>query len=211
MRYSTRAVLGMLLATVLVTTGVAEESTSPWWHFGTDQSAPDAEPSMTAAPTLTPSQTLAPPLTGSTVAAPAAEDKRWLKWPSLPTTSLSKLKWSETTVTEVSPSELIQPKPRRDNFGKPSHVARPRNAWAQPPAETTAATPGPSAWSKVTEGTRSAWHKTVEFVTPGEAPDTSVANNQPRDSWWRRMWSSNEETEGPQTVTEWMAQDRLDP
>jgi len=206
MRYTTLAILGMLLATVMVTAGVAEEATSPWWHFGMGNSATEAEPSMTAAPTLTPSQTLAPPSMGTTTAAMPAteEDKRWLKWPSLP-------KWSETTVTEVSPSELRQPKPRRDNFGKPTHVARRRNAWAQPPAETTAATPGPSTWNKVTEGTRSAWHNTVEFVTPGEAAGTSVASNEPRDSWWRRMWSSDEKAEGPQTVTEWMAQDRLDP
>jgi hypothetical protein len=105
----------------------------------------------------------------------------------------------------------MQRKPRRDNFGKPSHVSRRRNSWAQPPAETTAATPGPSTWNKVTESTRSAWHKTVEFVTPGDAADASVASNEPRDSWWHRMWSSNEQPQGPQTVTEWMAQDRLDP
>jgi len=212
MRYSTRAILGMLLATIMVSTGVAEEvSSTPWWHFGMGQSAPDAQPSMTAAPTLSPSQSLAPPIigstpTGSTPTAPVTEDKRWIKWPTMP-----KLKWTETTVTEVSPSDLSQPKPRRDPFGKPSLRPRPRNAWAQPPAGATAATPGPSAWDKVTESTRSAWHKTVAFVTPGDAAGTSVANNQPRDSWWHCMWSSNEEAEGPQTVTEWMAQDRLDP
>jgi hypothetical protein len=208
MRYSTRAMLGMLLATIVATTGVAEEPASPWWHFGMGKSAPETEPSMTAAPTLTPSQTILPPTMGTTVgptaATPEADDKRWLKWPTLP-------KWSETTVTEVSSSELSQPKPRRDHFGKPAHRARSRNAWAQPPATATAAAPGPSTWSKVSESTRNAWHKTVDFVTPGEPADTSVANNQPRDSWWHRMWSSNEEAEGPQTVTEWMAQDRLDP
>ncbi len=207
MRYSMRAMLGMLLATVMVTTGVAEETTSPWWHFGTDKSAPEEQPSMTAAPTLAPSQTLSSPSIGSASSVPAAEDKRWLKWPSMP-----KMKWSETTVTEVSPSDLTKPLPRRDHFGKPSNRSRTRNAWAQPPAQATAATPKPSAWSRVTESTRSAWHKTVDFVTPGEAAaGTSVANNQPRDSWWHRMWSSNEEPQGPQTVTEWMAQDRLDP
>ena len=98
MRYTTRPMLGVLLAMVLGTAGFAEETKAPWWHFGMGKSAPATPASMTAAPTLTPSQTLTPPATSSTAAAPVAEDKTWLKWPSLP-----KMKWSETTVTEVSP------------------------------------------------------------------------------------------------------------
>ena len=211
MRYTTRAMFGMLLATVMGTACIAEEAKAPWWHFGIGKTAPAAPPSMTAAPTLTPSQTLTPPSTSSAAAAPAVEDKSWLKWPSLPKPSMPKTKWSETTVTEVSPSVAQQPQPRRDHFGKPTRRTKPRNTWAQPPAEAPAAAPGSGTWSKVSDGTRKAWHRTVELVTPGKPTETSVANNEPHDSWWHRMWSSNEKQEGPQTVTEWMAQDRLDP
>ncbi|MEX2092121.1 MAG: hypothetical protein WD971_05560, partial [Pirellulales bacterium] len=86
------------------------------------------------------------------------------------------------------------------------------NTWAQQPASTTTEAPSSSPWHSVSEGTRTAWHKTVDFVTPGDGSDTPVVRSEPQESWWQRMWGSEEEkNEGPQTVTEWMAQDRLDP
>lgn len=62
----------------------------------------------------------------------------------------------------------------------------------------------------MSESTRKAWHKTVDWVTPGDGTEAQVVS-EPRESWWARMWGSKEKQEGPQTVTEWMAQDRLDP
>ena len=39
MRYTTRPVLGVLLAVVVGTNGFGEETKAPWWHFGRDKDA----------------------------------------------------------------------------------------------------------------------------------------------------------------------------
>jgi hypothetical protein len=59
--------------------------------------------------------------------------------------------------------------------------------------------------------TRHAWDKTINFVTPGDSAETAPVASERKSSWWHSMWGSEEKQEGPQTVTEWMAQDRIDP
>ncbi len=92
----------------------------------------------------------------------------------------------------------------------------PNNTWyAEPPKP-----PAPSPWEsvkggvrRVGEGTRAAWDRTVDLLTPGESKTrTNIARNQPKPPLWKRMMGIEEQKpQGPRTVTEWMAQDRLDP
>ncbi len=206
MRYGTHPVLGLLLAAVLANNGLAEETKAHWWHFGQDKDAPSATASVTPAPTLTPSPEVTP-----------IDDESWLHWPSMP-----RLSWFEadpadaTIVTDPTSTSTpvateTQRRKRSTRYGTSMHTARPRNTWAQPAGNTTAAEEGPSPWKAMSESTRSAWHKTVDFVTPGDGQDAPVIAAEPRPSWWHRMWHGEEVDESPQTVTEWMAQDRLDP
>ena len=207
MRYTTRPVLGALLAVVLGSYSFAEETKAPWWHFGMSKDAPRASESVTPAPTVTPA---------SPVVTPVEEESRFT-WPSL-----SKMNWfgsaskNKTPATDpfstrapvASESQSRQP---GTNFGKPILRIRPRNTWAQQPASTTSAAPSASPWQAVTEGTRTAWRKTVDFVTPDESSEAPVVADDQQPSWWQRMWDPEEKNEGSQTVTEFMAQDRLDP
>jgi hypothetical protein len=206
MRYGTRPLLGILLAAVLGTNGLAEETKARWWHFGRDQDAPSAQSAVAPAPTMTPAPGVTP-----------VEDESWLSWPSMP-----KLSWfeadpadravvNEPMSTDTSVAAESRTRRSRTNYGKPMHTPRPRNTWAQPAADTTMADSGASPWKSMTESTRTAWHKTVDFVTPGDGHDEPVVADDTQPSWWHRMWGAEEKQEGPQTVTEWMAQDRLDP
>jgi hypothetical protein len=207
MRYTTRAVLGALLAVVMGSNGFAEEAKAPWWRFGMSQDTPSAPDGVTPAPTLSPA---------SPVATPVEEESQF-RWPSL-----SKMNWfgsaSENKTPATDPFSTSAPvaaetQPRQPStyFGKPILRTRPRNTWAQQPASTSSAAPSASPWQAVTEGTRTAWHKTVDFVTPGKRSEAPVGAGDTHPSWWQRMWGPKEKNEGPQTVTEWMAQDRLDP
>jgi hypothetical protein len=67
---------------------------------------------------------------------------------------------------------------------------------------------------RVADGTRAAWHKTVDVLTPGEstAASSDLARSDAQLPFWKRMFAADEpEPQGPRTVAEWMAQDRLDP
>jgi hypothetical protein len=66
---------------------------------------------------------------------------------------------------------------------------------------------------RVADSTRSAWHKTVDVLTPGmPAPENSnLARSEPRPSLWKRMFGAEEpEPQGPRTVNEMLSQERLD-
>ena len=161
MRHATCPLLGVLLVVALTSTGSAEETKSHWWQFGAKNDAPSAPATVTPAPTMTPAPQITPP----------AEEESWFAWPSMP-----KLSWfnsgSEETTTRdpfaaPRPPEIVGQQPRT-RFGKPVHRSQPRNAWAQQPASAKKDA-GSSPWHSVTEGTRTAWRKTVDFVTPGSS------------------------------------------
>ncbi len=208
MRYTTHLVHGVLLVAALGTAGFAEETKAPWWHFGMGPDAPSAPAAVAPAPTMTPAMPVDAPI----------EKESWLPRPTLP-----KMNWPEfgssdetSTIDPLSTSTPVtaetQPRQPTTHFGKPTHRSRPRNTWVQQPASTTTEATSSSPWKSVSEGTRTAWHKTVDFVTPGDGSDAPVVRSEPQESWWQRMWGPDEQKdEGPQTVTEWMAQDRLDP
>lgn len=212
MRCTLRPILGMLMVATLGSGGIGQETKAPWWHFGRDKelsNAPLAETQsagVTQAPTMTPAPPMSPEVT-------PVEDESWLHWPKMP-----KVTWFETSeetiVTDpfASPPETKQSRSSQTHYGKVPHRTRPRNTWAQQPASSTTLEEKPSAWQSMTDGTKSAWHKTVDWVTPGDsATEAPVVAAETRPSWWARMWGAEEESQGPQTVTEWMAQDRIDP
>jgi hypothetical protein len=116
--------------------------------------------------------------------------------------------------------QVTFPKPQMPRlWPKRKQVDAARNAWvekSQDPARPSPLQAVADGARRVGDSTRAAWHKTVDSLTPGE-PARTVDNPQlaSRDSQpplWKRMFGINQpEPEGPRTVTEWMAQERLDP
>lgn len=200
MQKTTRLTLAMLLLATSGGSAVAETK-SHWWQFGRETSQPSAPATVTPSPTMTPAD---PTVT-------AAEDDSWFHWPAMPKPSWPELGRfdHEPTAAQAATPGTQQHAASRYRFGKPAPKARPRNTWAQ---KSATAAPKPSTWQNVSTSTRNAWDKTIDFVTPGdsESPATPVAR-QSEQSWWGRMWHGEDKQEGPQTVTEWMAQDRIDP
>lgn len=202
MQRSTHAIFGVLLAVAHCGYGFAEESPSWWWPF----SRGDAETQATTPPATTPVPS---------TAEPAATDA---PWPALP-----KFQWPDFSAPHRTHSVPRAQRARAATRGKPATMRR-RNAWAQSQpniqnGETELRSPS-SPWQTVTDGahrlgesTRTAWHKTVDVLVPsGDPADAAATQREPRVSWWRRMWGAEEpKPEGPRTVTEWMAQERLDP
>jgi len=88
-----------------------------------------------------------------------------------------------------------------------------RNSWV----EKTPAPPKPSPVKPVTDGAKSAWQKTKDALTPGEekpqpnATSPRIAKRELKPTFWKRMFGAKSELQQPQTVPEWMAQQRLDP
>jgi hypothetical protein len=196
--------LCLLLTAVTWNPAAAAESKFTWWPFGRSDEAPPA-----------PAAAVAPPLPAPTTPTPTTPiEAPTFRWPSLP-------KWGFPEMTIPDDASTSQERPKRARFGKPAYgQSRPtRNSWAQPPGSPVPQLPKSSPWQTVTDGarrvgesTRNAWKKTVDWATPGDEPTPRVAQAEPQESWWSRMWGTNDAaSEGPQTVTEWMAQERLDP
>lgn len=89
-----------------------------------------------------------------------------------------------------------------------------RNSWAD-----TNKPEEPSPWQTVTdsahrigEGTSNAWHKTLDVLNPFDGPKQTPQPRVATNPGWRNWFRVEEDKhEGPQTVTEWMAQQRLNP
>jgi hypothetical protein len=126
-----------------------------------------------------------------------------VSWPKL---SMPKLPSTSTSTADTKKAE-------------PKH-----NSWV----EKTPAPPKPSPMKPVTDeahkiskATKDAWHKTVNAVTPSSstpAKTNSGVDNSPRVAkkemdppWYKRMFGAKTEIQQPQTVPQWMAQQRLDP
>jgi hypothetical protein len=118
--------------------------------------------------------------------------------------------------------EFSLPKPRlpRPQFtSRKQNVDIPRNAWAEQNPNIRR----PSALQAVKNGahrvgdsTRSAWRKTVDALKPGDdsqpASSRIARRTTTKPPFWKRMFGADEqEPQGPRTISEWMAQERLDP
>jgi hypothetical protein len=207
MRHSMRALIGGLVLGACLGDTAAADSDRPWWPFGRG-SADAAAPSAEASPEQLPETSVAADQAPST--APLAEDEPAQRW--MIDSPLTKVSWPRLQFPEVAKSPLPRPWPKK------SEAAAPRNAWAEEPPITPEPT---SPMQAVTDGarrvgdsTRAAWHKTIDVLTPGGASSKTssrVARRDAKSSWWGRMLGAEDEKQGPQTIPEWMAQERLDP
>jgi hypothetical protein len=187
-------VLGAVLSLFCSGQILAEESQWSWWPFGDRDTA--AQPPVATAPPI------------QTQPNAAATSESWLARPSLPKMSLPDLPFGDDA-DSANPGQRRQ----RARLGKAPQSRR--NTWAQPEAAPSDTSPWEAMSNgahRVGESTRSAWHKTVDIFTPGDSSQPPVIGQAPRQSWWSRMRGSAEPPQdGPRTVTEWMAQERLDP
>lgn len=199
MRLATCAVFGAVL-TMFSTGNLRAEEPAWWWPFGSDDAS--AHESASGA-RHSPSPSVAP------------ESDSWFSW-----SGLSDWSWPELPFGNDEPATDTNSERRRRRYGVGKAAQMHRNRWAQNRSQTATPTDDASPWEMMTESarrvgesTRNAWHKTVDLVTPGDESDEApVIRQAARDSWWDRLrGNSSPQTQGPQTVTEWMAQERLDP
>lgn len=193
MRRTAWAMLAVLVVWNGSQSAPAEEPDSKfaWWPFGEEEPAEPPYPT-----TSTPGET------------PAERQASWV--PTRPQFHMPEF--------HVPTYDLPTPRMPRPHFGsEKAPVDEARNAWTQTSPEPEQASP----WQVVTESaqrlgrsTRNAWNRTVDVLTPS----AFKADNEPghavaqRDPLWKRILGvESQEPEGPRTVTEWMAQERLDP
>ncbi|MCI0331781.1 MAG: hypothetical protein L0228_00980 [Planctomycetes bacterium] len=210
MRHSMRALLGVMLVGWSCCQAMATEAGSKWWPFGQRRDAevarlPYAAPSAaTSAPSMPGEQPSLPQY-------PTAEvpERRWMI-----NSPLAKVSWPRVHMPEL-PKFQMPPSP----WPKKSEIDAARNSWVErspdplKPSPLQAVTDGAR---RVGQSTRRAWDKTVDAITPGDRsqPNSSrIARREDRPSIWKRMFGADDprQVEGPQTITEWMAQDRIDP
>jgi hypothetical protein len=141
---------------------------------------------------------------------PAVSSQHWMY-----ETPTSKVSWPRIHMPEFS---LPKPRlPRPQLWPHDAQMDQARNAWVQDSPDPSRPSPLQAVKQgahRVGDGTRRAWHKTVDVFTPGDASggtSSRIARRENKPPFWKRMWGSDEPKEGPRTITEWMAQERLDP
>jgi hypothetical protein len=195
----------------------AEQSGLRLWPFRGDQTD-DSQltgNSLAATPpsTTTPGASAAvpsQPRTTSYTTADALPEQRWMF-----RSPFARVSWPRIHMPEVS---LPKPNlPRPQIWPGKSEVDDARNAWLQKspdPARPTPLQAMQQGAQRVGESTRTAWRKTVDVLTPGEAPSTlnpRMANRVQEPTLWQRMRGMQpEQKQGSQTVSEFIAQERLD-
>jgi hypothetical protein len=191
-----------------VTSAATQEkgnATPPAWvpPVGSQQSTIDKQLGDTVAP---PAQARAP-LPNSTTAPSSAPPTSELA----PRTSFfPTVTWPEFQMPQL-------PKLQLPFWAREETVDQTRNAWVEKSPNPST----PSPWQAMTDGaqrvstsTKAAWRKTVDIFTPGDnsapAPSRRLARRE-EPSIWGRIFAGEPEPEGPQTVTEWMGQERIKP
>jgi hypothetical protein len=201
MRYVLRALVGVFAMAWLSCHTPPAQAGPSWWPFGGDREAAQSGDAGTAATAAPPT---AQPTTPSQLSAEQEPEQSWMI-----DSPLAKVSWPRLHMPEMPKPVLPRPWPKR------SEVEAARNAWVEENPQEEQPSPLQAlndGANRVKSSTRAAWDKTVDALTPGESrPKSSrVARRGAQQSWWRRMFLP-EEPQGPQTVTEWMAQDRVDP
>jgi hypothetical protein len=117
--------------------------------------------------------------------------------------------------------ELSLPKPRMPQLWPQNpEVDDTRNAWAGQSADPQQPSPLQAmrdGAKRVGNSTKSAWRKTVDTLTPGDGAANpsppQVASRDVKPPFWKRMFAAEEPPppQGPRTVSEFFAQERLDP
>jgi hypothetical protein len=193
MRRNVCAMLSVLAMVMCCRPLAAQESSSRWnwlWPFGEEEGAAQPYPA-----TKTPTAEKAPPQNrGHLITMPEMPEMHWPEY-SMPKPQMPSL-WpnKETEKAET-----------------------PRSAWMDTHPEPEEASPwqvAKESTQRLGESTRHAWDKTVNVLTPeylksNDRPSERVAQRPP--VWKRALGLEEEKPQGPQTVTEWMAQERLNP
>ncbi|MEX0610653.1 MAG: hypothetical protein WD738_01910 [Pirellulales bacterium] len=209
MRHKVRALVGMLLIGLYFSDTATAQTRSRWWPFGSSDTE-EPQPSGGVA--------------GSGMSTPSRVEQQ-APLPQQPAESEATQRWMiDSPRAKVSWPRIHLPEVRKPNLPRPqvwpekSEVEAARNAWVE--KNPAASQPSPlqaitDSARRVRASTRAAWDKTVDALTPGETTSSTssrVARRQDRPPLWKRMFGVEEpEPQGPRTVTEWMAQQRLDP
>jgi hypothetical protein len=218
MRYTAR-VLPVLLfaASCCPVATAAEQSGLRLWPFRGDRTDASqltgnslaATPAATTTPGASAAVPSQPPTTSYTT--DALPEQRWMF-----RSPFARVSWPRIHMPEVS---LPKPNlPRPQIWPRKSEVDDARNAWMQNSPDPTRPTPLQAVRQgaqRVGQSTRTAWRKTVDVLTPGEAPSASaprVANRPQESTLWQRLRGTQpEQKQGSQTISEFIAQERLDP
>jgi hypothetical protein len=218
MRHTARVLLGLLLAACCCPAATAaEQSGLRLWPFRGDRA--DDSP-------LT-GNSLAPKTPANTTAGTSAAMSSQLPTTSYTTDALPEQHWmfqsplARVSWPRIHMPEFSFPKPNlpRPHFGpRKSEVDDARNSWVQKspdPARPTPLQAMQQGAQRVGDSTRTAWRKTVDALTPGEAPSASdprVANRAQEPTLWQRMRGAQpKQKQGSQTISEFIAQERLNP
>ena len=133
--------------------------------------------------------------------APAKDEKKGgliqVSWPSIPAPKIS--------FPEIKPPTLSMPK-----------VPMPWSKNGEDEDKTSPFEPIESGARKVSDGTRQAWNGFKGLFKSKPKQQTSSRNKKKKESkhkssLWQQMFAPEPEPQGPQTVSEWMAQPRLEP
>jgi hypothetical protein len=226
MRIWARAIVGALLVTGLSCEAARSQSFAGWLPFRDDEKETFVKPpsSLGASAAEAPAKsvsasggatgTSAATQRGGTDVAPAqvasggTPPARTAMVPEEQSSYFPSFSWPQMQMPYF-------PRPQWLSTPSKQEAVQARNTWVEPNPEPAK----PSPWQAVTSGatqvkqsTANAWHKTVDMLTPGGEPEPRARVAQKEPSIWSRMFSSEtEKPEGPQTVTEWMAQDRVKP
>jgi hypothetical protein len=231
MRHTTRSILSAVIVLwCCCQTTWGQEAESRWWPFGRKQEATTAPPAATTKPSpampafATPSPSPAlPPSSAITPVGPqtATAQTAPLTPPSTQALLAQQLPPEETPMfTWPTMPEFSLPKPRMPQLWSPKPaVDDTRNAWAGQSADPQRPSPLQAmrdGAKRVGDSTKSAWRKTVDTLTPGDSAANptppQVASGNVKPPFWKRMFAAEEAPEeGPRTMSEWVAQERLDP
>jgi hypothetical protein len=211
MQHSMRALIGVMLVGWICCSAMAAESERKWWQFGAGGEA-DATvpPGATQAPNTTLSTPINPNSPLPEYSSTEEPERHWMI-----SSPLAKVSWPRIHMPEMPKAKVQQKKPG---------VGSSRNSWAGKGSDPLKPSPMQSVKNgarRVGQSTRSAWDKTVDVFTPGDSPaskskSSRVARRDSRDSrepFWGRMFGTSDaqQKQGSQTITEFMAQDRIDP
>ncbi len=213
MRYTSYITSVVLLLICCPAIAAAEGAGSWLWPFG-GQKQTDDTPAATAAvaPTTT---TVVPtvPTTPTTSATPTVPTMA-------PSQSVADSELTSGGPVKLPDIRLPHYEPRLPTFALPrlwpkdDEADDARNAWAKPSDSPEQNSP----WKMVKDGahrlgtgTRNAWDKTVDVLNPFDNADQPVAHHQPRSTLWNKLFPADNEPQRARTITEWMAQERLDP
>ncbi len=211
MRHRLSAVVGVLLIGACICDTATAETGSPWWPFGrseAEESLPPAAAATDAALASTSTEQAEQQAPSSQITPVEEPEQKWMI-----DSPLAKVSWPRFKMPEVPTPRL----PDAQLWPKKSQSDSNRNAWLAPDSGAKRSSPLEAMTSgarRVADGSRTAWSKTVDLLTPGERSRNSsrVARRDTQPPWWKRMFAAeDQQPEGPQTVTEWMAQERLDP